>query len=99
MIVIRRPREALSVFRRIRVSVDGAEVGRLRPGESASVAGTGAEQVLRARLDRVSAPPLTVRDRADRETVVEVRHAPGALIDFLVRPARTLMFEVVDDTR
>jgi hypothetical protein len=82
---IRRRQQRIAVSRRIRVDVDGTEVGRLRPGEHIDVPLTAGPHEVVAHLDAHHSEPVTVAVNGDEAVLIEVALPPLSLWRLITR--------------
>ena len=83
--------DALGLFRRLTILVDGVVVARLKSREHFELSVETGQHVLRTRMDYHGSPELVVQVRTDDEVVqIEVSSAVDDLWSSVVRPSRCM---------
>ena len=82
-LVLERKRDGVGVFRRVKVTVDGEVVARLRPGARVEVDVTPGPHRVQAHMDWISSEEVQVApERDERPTVLVAYGFSGSLAMF-----------------
>jgi hypothetical protein len=98
-ILVRRGRGGYALLRSLKLTLDGVEVGRVRPGSEVRFSGTGDLQRLCASVDWASSNELEIRDPGSDSTLVldvEARPFWSAAWRGLVAPKTTYILKIAD---
>lgn len=89
-LTLQRPRDGGGILRRLRVEVDGHEVGALKQGESVRLQVAPGPHRIVGRMDWTTTPTLEL-DVADRDVLeIEVALPVTALWNMMLRPQSAL---------
>ena len=89
-LVVQRPWDATGLFRRLKIELDGATVARLRNNQSHVQEVRPGTHTVRAKLDWLSSPVLSIELQAHERLIVIVSPGVRSIGASLFRPSQAL---------